>query len=254
MSCQSMFKGLFLMSAFFLCSCEIWPKPVECPCHNTVSVAVVTGGHDFERDPFWKMFDSFDGILYLSAEQRDQSEIFEDISKWPYDVIVLYNMTQEISEQRRENFKKLLDKGVGLVALHHSIASFQEWPEYRKIIGGRYYLKDTVENGVLYKPGSYQHDLDLNIKVANRQHPITLGLEDFVIHDESYKGSAFESSNEVLLTTNHPTSDEPVCWVSNYGKSRICYIQLGHGPEAYGNENYRQLVKQAIKWAGCVDE
>lgn len=31
-------------------------------------------------------------------------------------------------------------EGKGLVALHHCLASFQDWDEYPKIIGGRYHL------------------------------------------------------------------------------------------------------------------
>jgi hypothetical protein len=43
---------------------------------------------------------------------KDHSELFEDISGWDYDVMVLYNMTQNISEKRKENFKTLLSKGI----------------------------------------------------------------------------------------------------------------------------------------------
>jgi len=213
-----------------------------------LKVVIVTGGHDFEHDPFFKVFDSIEEITYTEAVQKDHSELFEDISNWDYDVIVFYSMTQEISEKRQQNFLKLLDRGVGVVAMHHVMCAFQQWPEFRKIIGTRYCLADTTIDGVQYKAGSFQHDIDMPISVADKQHPITEGMSDFVIHDEGYKNCWFDRGNHVLLTADHPASDKTVCWVRRYGKSNICTIQLGHDSKAYENRNYRRLVRRAILW------
>ncbi len=213
-----------------------------------LKVVVVTGGHDFEREPFFKMMDSIKGITYTEAIQKDHSELFEDISGWDYDVIVFYSMTQQISEKRRKNFLELLDKGVGVVALHHTMCSFQEWPEFKKIIGAKYYTKDTMEDGVMCKAGSYKHDIDMAIRVTDKQHPITEGMSDFPIHDEGYKNCWFDRDNHVLLTTEHDASDKTVAWVRRYGKAKVCTIQLGHDSKAYENRNYHLLINRAILW------
>lgn len=213
-----------------------------------LKVVVVTGGHDFEHEPFFKVFDSIDEITYTEAIQKDQSELFEDISDWDYDVIVFYSMTQEISQKRRQNFLKLLDRGVGVVAMHHIMCAFQDWPEFRKIIGAKYCLADTTIDGVMCKAGTYQHDIDMPITIADKKHPITEGMSDFVIHDEGYKNCWFDKDNHVLLTADHPVSDKTVCWTRQYGKARICTLQLGHDSKAYENRNYRRLVRRAILW------
>ncbi len=62
---------------------------------DPIKVVVVTGGHDFEHDPFFKLFQGYSDIQYVEAAQKDHSELFEDISNWDYDVIVLYNMIAE---------------------------------------------------------------------------------------------------------------------------------------------------------------
>jgi len=213
-----------------------------------IKVVVVTAGHDFERDAFFTLFEGYDDIEYVEKEQKDQSEIFEDISGWDYDVIVLYNMTDGISEKRKQNFLKLLDDGVGVVALHHSIASFQYWPEYKKIIGWKFYLKKTTEDGVLHEKSGYQHGVDIPIKVAKVGHPVTRGLSDFTINDEVYNGQSFEPDNVVLLTTDQPLSDKTLCSVRKYANANICCIQPGHGTGAFNDPNYRRLVVQAIRW------
>jgi type 1 glutamine amidotransferase len=213
-----------------------------------LKVVVVTGGHGFEHAPFFEMFGKMDTIEYVEAEQKDHSELFEDTSGWDYDVIVFYNMTQNISPKRRKNFIKLLSRGVGVVALHHTMGAYQQWPEFKKIIGTKYYLNETVEDGVTHGKGSFKHDLDIRVHLANKRHPITKGLGDFTIHDETYKNCWFDEKNRVLLTTDHPTSDKTIGWVRRYRKAKVCTIQLGHDSKAYANSDYRQLVERAILW------
>ncbi|MHC4557681.1 MAG: family 16 glycoside hydrolase [Planctomycetota bacterium] len=213
---------------------NIMVRPLPSKPKEKIKVVVVTGGHGFEHDPFFSLFEGYDDIEYVEALQKDDSEIFEDVSSWDYDVMVLYNMTQKISPQRRENFISLLNSGVGLLAMHHTMGSFQDWPEYKKIMGGKYYLKPAEEDGVKQPGSTYKHDIDISVHIADSSHPITRDMVDFDIHDEAYKSCGHEKDNRVLLTTDHP--------------------ELGHDHQAYANPNYRRLVARAIRWcAGGLD-
>jgi hypothetical protein len=166
-----------------------------------------------------------------------------------YDVVVAYDMHQEITEDAKANFLARLKDGKGLVVMHHAIASYQAWPEYEKIIGAKYYLAKTNVNGVEKARSVYQHDVQIAVRVADRSHPITAGIQDFVIHDETYK--LFDVAPEVhpLLTTTEPLSNDVIAWCKTYGSSRVVYIQCGHDHYAYENPNFQRLLRQAIQWA-----
>ncbi|OHB67187.1 MAG: hypothetical protein A2Y77_07440, partial [Planctomycetes bacterium RBG_13_62_9] len=210
---------------------------------------VVTGGHDFEHDPFLALFQGYGDIRYVEAAQKGDSELFEDLSMWTYDVVVLYNMTQKISPKRQDNFARLLrERGVGLVALHHAQCAFQEWDEYRRIIGAKYPLTAQQIDGVAYEVGTYKHDMNVPVYIRDRRHPITRRIKGFTIHDETYKGLWFAGDNHILLTTDHPDSDVTIGWTRSYGKARVCCIQLGHDAKAYESPEYRQLIARAIRW------
>jgi len=71
---------------------NIMVKPLPPRSSGPIKVAVLTGGHGFERKPFLEMFDSFKGIKYTEVQLKDHSEIFEDISGWDYDVIAMYSI------------------------------------------------------------------------------------------------------------------------------------------------------------------
>jgi uncharacterized protein len=214
-----------------------------------IRVLLVTGGHSFEHEPFFQLFKDNPEISFAAVEQPKAQASFAADAAARYDVIVLYDHWQQITPEARTNFLARLRDGKGLVALHHSLVDYQDWPEFARIIGGKYWLQKHMENGV-EKPGStYLHDVDMPVKIADPTHPITQGVKDFVVHDETY--GQFEVSPDVhpLLTTTAPTSGPVIGWTRSYGPARVAYIELGHDHQAYENPNYRKLVAQAIRWA-----
>jgi uncharacterized protein len=213
-----------------------------------ISIAIVTGGHPFDSSAFLSLFVHDDGVEFTHVPLTDDSEVFEDISAWSYDVIVLYNLTQTISETRRHNFLQLLDDGVGILSLHHSSGSYQKWDEFRKIIGCRYVLSAHEENGQPHEASTYRHDMVIPIHILDSTHAVTRGVIDFTVQDETYKNCEFEPDNRILLSTREPSSDRPLGWVRTYRQSNVCHLQPGHGPEIFSNEQYRRLVAQAIRW------
>jgi type 1 glutamine amidotransferase/HEAT repeat protein len=179
---------------------------------------------------------------------KKEGKVFEDVEKWPYDVIVLYTLERDLSEQQRANFLKLMDKGVGLVVAHHSLAAFQKWPEFKQIAGGKFYLEKAMEDGREKAPSAANHDQDYTIHVADAEHPIVKDLPDFKVKDELFKGIVCLPDSHVILTVDHANGDKPIGWVRTYRNSRVCFIGPGHGPAILSMPEYRHLVAQAIRW------
>jgi hypothetical protein len=226
------------------------PAADEKPAARKISIAVVTGGHGFEEKPFLTLFQGYDDIEYKHLPGNQDGAVFEDTSDFPYQVIVLYNMGQNITEKRQKNFIELLNRGVGLVALHHCIGGWQDWPEYKMIIGGKFFTKPGEINGIKYPVSPWKDDVDYKIHIADAAHPITQGLADFAIKDETYKGFWVDPQVHVLLTTDEPTCGKTIGWTKTYGKANVCYLMNGHGPSAFASKEYRTLVVRAIRWAG----
>jgi uncharacterized protein len=213
-----------------------------------LAVAIVTGGHPFNEPEFLKIFQGREDIAFKHLPQKDGGEIFDNIADWPYDVIVLYNYERQISPKQRENFLKLLDKGVGLVVLHHANDAYHDWPEYTKITGVQWHDGPWERNGVKMPASGYRVGVKFKVHVADPNHPITRGLADYDLADETYCRTIIDPGVHVLLTTDEPTSDKILGWTKMYRKSKVCYLQSGHDASAYRNPNYRTLVIQAIHW------
>lgn len=212
-------------------------------------VLVITGGHGFEQEPFFKMFRENSNITFTAAEHaKNNATAWESPEVSTSEVIVLYDMPTNITDAQKARFLALFDRGAGLVVLHHALVSFQDWPDYEHIIGGRYPKPPKGQPQVTDKIG-YQHDVDFQIVVTDKQHPITKGLKDFSIHDEIYWGFRVGVDVHPLLTTTHEKSGKPLMWTRTEKKSRVVYLQLGHDHSAYENTDYRVLISRAIDWA-----
>ena len=46
----------------------------------------------------------------------------------------------------------------------------------------------------------------------------------------------------------HPSGSNLVGWTKQFDNSRICYLQGGDDAQAWQNEQYQQLLNNAIAW------
>ncbi|PWU16043.1 MAG: hypothetical protein C5B50_14170 [Verrucomicrobia bacterium] len=213
-------------------------------------VLVITGGHGFEEAPFFKLFEENPNITFQATTHTNVQALHNLESAKDFDVLVMYDFNQSISEEAKADFLGLLRAGKGLVILHHAIAAYPKWPEYWKIVGAHYYLEKTTVDGVEKARTQWKHDGHYKVHIADPAHPVTQGVSDFDIHDETYKGYDVYPDCHPLLTTDSPENNSVFAWANTYENSRIVYIQCGHDHFAYENPNYQRILQQAIQWTG----
>lgn len=218
-----------------------------------LKILVVTGGHKFDQESFFAMFDSMAGIQYDEAVQPRANEMIASGATDQYDVLVFYDMFQEINSEQKQAFVELLNQGKPMLFFHHSLVSYQNWPEFEKIIGGRYFDEKRFKAKPVSGFSTYQHDTDIPVRILSENHPATKGLTNFVLFDEVYGNTKVLPGVIPLIGTSHPKSTPVIGWENHFGKSTIIYIQPGHGKSCFENENYRQLMEQSIKYlAGSI--
>jgi len=216
---------------------------------DPIRILVVTGGHGYKTEQFNQMLSSLGpSITYQIAELPGAYDLFLPENRNKYDVLVFYHMWQQITDEQAKVFAECIRNGKPVVALHHSICAYDDWPEYWNIIGGKYFHKVTSFRGKEYQPCSYIHDLHFDVNVASTKHPVIKGVKDFEIFDETYKGYYVEDGVTPLLTTDEPSSTPVIGWAKKYGKARIIVLQSGHDVPTFENSSFRKLLKQAIEW------
>jgi len=215
-----------------------------------IRVLVVTGGHKYDKKVFPRIFTGHDDMQVTFHEhKKGRPHLFDDVSAWAHDVMVLYNFKQRLSTAQRANFIKLLERGVGLVVMHHAIAAYSEWREYPKIIGATYVLrKGVVRDGVKYERPVWKHGVKMKLHIEDPTHPITAGLADYEIVDETYKKWTYHKGNHLLISTDCPLNNRQIAWTRTYAKARVFFHQIGHGPGIFKDKTYRTLIARGIRW------
>ncbi len=214
-----------------------------------IRVLLTTGGHGFEAEPFYAAFDAMPHVEYTKAELPKDAGLLKPGLEKKFDCIVMYDMVRGIEPEQQKAFVELLQNGIGLVSLHHNLGAHSDWDEFRKIIGGKFCLTDCVIDGKAYKKTPWSHGEHLKVTVVDKDHPITKGVDDFEIDDETYGTFYTAPAVKVLLKTDHPKNNPEIAWTTGYGNSRVFHLMLGHDRHAYGNPNFRKLVGQGIRWA-----
>jgi type 1 glutamine amidotransferase len=235
--------------------------PISAQDKKAVKVLIVTGdhGHDWRKTtPFLKE------ILQKAGHQVDVTETpGKDLTAanlGRYDVLVLNyrntpkgakeNPASVWSDENKTAFGNAIKGGIGLVVYHHASSAFTGdsafEKEFEKIIAGGW-----------RKQGFHgkMHEFTVTVRM---KHPITEGIREFKHgRDELYQNSLITPGGEVLATAYSEKSldpkntgkNEPILWVSTYGKGRICNNALGHDVEAMQSDGFRTLFIRGVEWA-----
>lgn len=214
-----------------------------------IHILVITGGHDYKEEQFNRMLGNLGkNITWEVAQLPEAYSMFLPENRSRYDVLVFYHMFQEISDKQASDLSDCISEGKPLIVLHHSICAYDNWPEYWNIIGGKYFHKSTTFNGKEYAPCSYIHDIHFKVLIVDPENPVTRGIADFEIFDETYKGYYVEAGVSPLLATEEPSSEHLIGWTKMYGKAKVVTIQCGHDVATFENPNFRTLLKQSIEF------
>ena len=240
---------LFCLLALSAFSCQNTESLKASASTEAPEVLVVTGGHGFDEKEFPKAFSKCERMKLDIVPHEKFVDMLADGSAAQRDAVVLYNFKTKLTETQRARFIDMLDHETGLIALHHGVSAYPEWTRYPEIIGCKYFLKPQGWKGEEHPKSGWKHDVEMKVHIAAEGHPVTAGLKDFTLNDETYCRQWFDPQATVLLTTEEETSDRVLAHVTEYDDSPVAYIQLGHGAHAFNNPNYQQLLARAIRWA-----
>ncbi|WP_167619283.1 ThuA domain-containing protein [Maribellus sediminis] len=212
---------------------------------ETIKVMLVTGGHSFDTLQFFQLFDEFDGIEYEHFAQPEANRQIALGKADEFDVLVFYDMWQNISLEERTAYLRLAQEGKPFLFLHHALVSYQAWPEFESIIGGKYVQEGkNVEKDML---STYEHDVWVYCRIENYT-PVTNGFRELRFFDEVYGNVQISDKVKPLLSTTHPNSMPYVAWENHFRNSTVLYIQPGHDKRTYVEKDYRKLLFQAIHY------
>jgi uncharacterized protein len=199
-------------------------------------LAVVTGGHPYDVLNFNRLFRTLADVDAYIQHMEDFVTTPEDVRD-QYDVVLFYQMLGPINDPAKAALGHLGATKQGLVVLHHTMMAYPQWPAWSDLVGISERSKFGFSGGETVK-----------VQVANRDHPITRGLDSWTMGDETYTLPEPGEGNEILLTVEHPKSMKAIAWTRSYKQSRVFCLQSGHDNNTWANPGFREVLLRGLRW------
>jgi type 1 glutamine amidotransferase len=172
----------------------------------------------------------------------------------PQDVVSVPPLVKKIggrragwmTEEQGKAVKRWVEEGGSLWAWHNNSQLSLMNRDYRDVEGAVYTGHPPIR--------------PFKVKIVNRDHPITKGVNDFVVTDEQHYVTYEKDPKHVLARSvnedgleytdqagRRGNSCESV-WAYEYGKGRVCFMAPGHMISVLWNPEYEKMQKNAVKW------
>jgi type 1 glutamine amidotransferase len=165
-----------------------------------------------------------------------------------------------ITEEQGQAVKDFVTAGKGLYSFHSNAFLSRSSKNYRDVQGG------VGLNHPTLRP--------FKVRVVNKEHPVTQGIEDFMVTDEQHYTIYDKDPKNILLhgenldgltfeaVLRDPKEGGPEAsgppqnlgttsisgWAHEYGQGRVVFTAIGHTIHALWQPEYLKLQKNAVRW------
>jgi uncharacterized protein len=193
----------------------------------------------------------------------EDSTFFTDkeLSKYNAVVFLLTPGNDLLNEDEKRALQHYVEGGGGFVGVHTATDTEFKLPWYEKLVGAYFIGHPPVHEARLI--------------IEKRDHPATrcFGADTLKWKDEFYsfdRNPRMNSNVNVLASVDEKSynidenpwfknvnivmGDHPLIWCQHIGRGRSFHTALGHMPELYDNEMFRNHLIGAILWAAAKAE
>jgi len=165
-----------------------------------------------------------------------------------------------ITEEQGQAVQEFVAAGNGLYSLHNNAFLSRSSKNYREVQGG------VALSHPALRP--------FKVRIVNKEHPVTKGVEDFMVTDEQHYNVYDKGPNNILLHSENldgltfeavlrdPKEGGPGAsgppqnlgttsvsgWAHEYGRGRVVFTAIGHTIHAMWQPEHLKMQKNAIRW------
>lgn len=212
-----------------------WAVAADAVAADKIAVLLVGGrGHDWRgfHDTIAPVLEKTGDFEVTLTEKLDDLTV-DNLAK--YDVVLFYGSGGNFTDEAQEKALDAFVRGGGGLAGVHATDAFKKSDVYWRLLGGRF----TGHGG-----GKFP------VRIEDKNHPITAGMDDFEIQDETYRNNYHpEFELKSLVRIDRGQEQQSMGWQQVIGKGRVFNTTLGHGRAAFENPQFQRFVVRGLYWA-----
>lgn len=158
-----------------------------------------------------------------------KSDVFGPANRAPW-------FDETVTAVMPNEFRAYIEEGHGFIALHAGNCFSRERQADMASITGNDFI-------------GHPPQCDITMQMVS-DHPITKGVNDFVVRDEHYCVDVHAQDIDLFMTS---TSDseagtQKAGYTRTMGKGRFCCLTPGHNYAVLVNPEFQKLLKNALDW------
>ncbi len=212
---------------------------------NGKKVLILLGG-------LWHDFDGFaDAMQTLLTPYGFQVEATYDLDSLShfeehhYDVVISYTCfsphregyndisPEKLTTTQIDGLTSWVRSGGAFLAVHSATVMGESDAALGELIGGIFV--------------SHPPPFTFTVYPVFGEHPITMGIESFAVHDEFYMETNAPAVQVHMVAFDRGLA-YPMAWSKTEGQGRVAHIAPGHFREVWELKPYQQLLLQTIDW------
>ncbi len=152
-----------------------------------------------------------------------------------------------LEDRHKQAFEAYVRSGRPIIIHHGASGCYDDWPRFGELLGLTWEWGVTKHSPI--------HELD--IRLTDRAHPITRGVDDFQLTDEAYYDIKVMPGVEprVLASTRYDGRELPMIFALEGeggrapGAGRLAYLVNGHDMGVFEHPMMQRLWRNTVSWA-----
>lgn len=212
---------------------------------NGKHVLILLGGlwHDF--DGFASAMQSLLAPHGFQVEATYDLDSLSGLEENRYDLVISYtcfsphregfndNSPEKLTNAQIDGLTSWIRKGGALLAVHAATVIGESDAALGELIGGVFVSHPPAFTFTVYP--------------VFGEHPITMGIEAFTVHDEFYMETHAPAVQVHMVAFDRGVA-YPMAWSKIEGEGLVAHIAPGHSREVWDLKPYQQLLLQTIDW------
>lgn len=183
----------------------------------------------------------------FQVELSNDLDVYLDQEKLQSKSLIVQSWTMgNLTREQEAGLTIAVKNGTGMAGCHGGVVdAFRSACSFQFMMGGQF----------VYHPPN--KPIDFQVKIVNRQDPITAGIDDFPMSSEPYY-LHYDPTIDVLATMSFGDNEDapwiqgavvPTVWKKTWGRGRVFCTILGHVPQEFDIPQLGQIVRRGMLWA-----
>ncbi|GGC06911.1 hypothetical protein GCM10011325_37180 [Dyadobacter sediminis] len=192
--------------------------------------------------------------------QTEEGGIFNPEQLKRFKVVIFNNSTGRVlNDEQQKVLSQYVESGGTLLGIHGAGDDSHHWPWYQTHLLGTKFSHHPLNPQ--FQKADVHVEVDSDSSLTRKLPAVWTNQDEWYVFLSQPKGMqilSYINGDKIIPNGNllwirdkdfGMGQYHPVAWYRNVGKGKTFYTSMGHGKEVWQNENFVQMIENAMIWS-----